>query len=507
MMKTQAFVLSVLLLAALVFVGLPAPKAYAAALIIVNTTADELNSDGDCSLREAIQAANTNARVDACTAGSGDDTIVFDPNLGAATITLTMGTLPAIVSGGGRLIIHGGGVITISGANTYRVLVVNSGADLTLQNLTIANGRTGADFGGGVANAGRLTITNSTFSGNSAFFGGGVLNSGTLTITGSTFSGNSATGVYGGGGVYNAGSLTITNSTFSGNSATNSGGGVYNAGSLTITNSTFSGNSATDSGGGVYNANTLTITNSTFSDNSATGSGSRGGGVFNASGSMLTITNSTFSGNGAFFGGGVYNSGSLTITNSTFSGNIASSFLLLIGSGGGIYHAGGTLTITNSTFSGNSASISGGGIYVNSGAATLKNTIVANSINGDCVGSLSGANLNNLIEDSANACGLTDGSNGNIIGQDPNLGTLIGSPAYFPLLPVSPAIDAGTNDGCPSDSQNGVARPQDGNGDGTATCDIGAFEQLPPARYVVNTPNDNTTAGDNLCTLREAILA
>ncbi len=82
-MKTQAFVLSVLLLAALVFVGLPAPKAYAAALIIVNTTADELNSDGDCSLREAIQAANTNARVDACTAGSGDDTIVFDPNLGA----------------------------------------------------------------------------------------------------------------------------------------------------------------------------------------------------------------------------------------------------------------------------------------------------------------------------------------------------------------------------------------------------------------------------------------
>ncbi|WP_298981118.1 CSLREA domain-containing protein, partial [uncultured Caldilinea sp.] len=91
MMKTQAFVLSVLLLAALVFVGLPAPKAYAAALIIVNTTADELNSDGDCSLREAIQAANTNARVDACTAGSGDDTIVFDPNLGAATITLTMG--------------------------------------------------------------------------------------------------------------------------------------------------------------------------------------------------------------------------------------------------------------------------------------------------------------------------------------------------------------------------------------------------------------------------------
>ena len=42
-----------------------------AATITVNTTDDELNSDGDCSLREAIQAANTNTGVDACTVSSG----------------------------------------------------------------------------------------------------------------------------------------------------------------------------------------------------------------------------------------------------------------------------------------------------------------------------------------------------------------------------------------------------------------------------------------------------
>ncbi|HTP07954.1 MAG TPA: CSLREA domain-containing protein, partial [Anaerolineae bacterium] len=76
-------------------VGLPSPVAMAnpigstdssaarsvllapTASIVVNTTADELTTDGNCSLREAIMAANTNAAVDACTAGSGADTIVL----------------------------------------------------------------------------------------------------------------------------------------------------------------------------------------------------------------------------------------------------------------------------------------------------------------------------------------------------------------------------------------------------------------------------------------------
>ena len=49
----------------------PAAEATPGATIIVDTIDDELNADGDCSLREAIQAANTDATVDACTAGSG----------------------------------------------------------------------------------------------------------------------------------------------------------------------------------------------------------------------------------------------------------------------------------------------------------------------------------------------------------------------------------------------------------------------------------------------------
>ena len=60
-----------------------------ATTINVTTTADELNADGDCSLREAVQAANANAASDACPAGQGDptvDTIVVP----AGTYTLTL---------------------------------------------------------------------------------------------------------------------------------------------------------------------------------------------------------------------------------------------------------------------------------------------------------------------------------------------------------------------------------------------------------------------------------
>src|SRR5437899_746823 len=62
-------------LAALALGCFASPAAYAAT-ILVTTTADELNADGDCSLRDAIQAANTDAAVDTCPAGSGADTIV-----------------------------------------------------------------------------------------------------------------------------------------------------------------------------------------------------------------------------------------------------------------------------------------------------------------------------------------------------------------------------------------------------------------------------------------------
>ena len=94
-------------------------------------------------------------------------------------------------------IVGTGQSVTLSGNPTNRVFNVSSGVTLALTNLTIANGN--AAFGAGVDNAGTLTVTNSTFSGNSApgGDGGGIFNNGTVTVTNSTFSGNSAYGVGG----------------------------------------------------------------------------------------------------------------------------------------------------------------------------------------------------------------------------------------------------------------------------------------------------------------------
>jgi CSLREA domain-containing protein len=225
-------------------VGVPA--AYAA-IITVNTTADELNSDGDCSLREAIQAANTNLPVDACPAGTpGLDVVMFSVT---GTITLTSGQLTIT----DHLTIDGPGPgaanMTISGNNASRVLQVAGGTTLDLKDVTVADGA-GVGTGAGIFNAG-----------------------GTLTVTDTTFSGNAAGAVGSGGGAIFSfdGTLTVTNSTFSGNSAS-AGGAIFTdgTGSLTVTNSTFSGNSA-DIGGGIFNGGFGTTLRNTIVANSPSG--------------------------------------------------------------------------------------------------------------------------------------------------------------------------------------------------------------------------------------------
>ena len=142
---------------------------------------------------------------------------------------------------------------------------------------------------GGVAT---VHVIHSTISGNSSASGAGVsiagpyfygLRGAAMTITDSSISGNVATSA--GGGIFSRGRLTVTNSTISANSATGNessgGGAILNAGPLTITNSTISGNSAAQGGGiktspgFVFSPGFVMITNSTISDNSA----GAGGGI------------------------------------------------------------------------------------------------------------------------------------------------------------------------------------------------------------------------------------
>jgi virulence-associated protein VapD len=132
---------------------------------------------------------------------------------------------------------------------------------------------------------------------------------------------------YDGGGMANiSSSPTITNTTFSYNTASISGGGMANdySSSPTITNTTFLHNTANFGGGMENTSSSPTITNTTFSYNTA----NFGGGMENFSSSSPTITNTTFSYNTAGDdGGGMYNdnSSSPTITNTIFWENLKGS--------------------------------------------------------------------------------------------------------------------------------------------------------------------------------------
>ncbi|HEV3203504.1 MAG TPA: hypothetical protein VGY77_03935, partial [Gemmataceae bacterium] len=225
----------------------------------------------------------------------------------------------------------------------YRIFTVNS-VVVTISGLTISNGNALTGEGGGIYNAGTLTLTDSTLSGNDAYRGGGIYNSaGTLFVSRSTLSGNSA-GTGFGGGIYNyGGTLTVWASALNGNGAfgESSGAGIYNTqdGSVTVIDSTLSHNLAETGGGITNNVGTLTVIGSTLSSNT-------GGGIYNYAGTV-TVTGSTLNGNSLRYGGGggIANAGTLTVTGTTLNGNSALH-------GGGIANYA-TLIVTNSTLSGN----------------------------------------------------------------------------------------------------------------------------------------------------------
>jgi len=180
-------------------------------------------------------------------------------NCGPDPVTITLTSAQAITA---DTIIDGGGRITLSGGGAVRIFTVDASAALEVRNLTIADQR--ADEGGGIVNNGALSVTNSTFSGNSADHGGGA--------------------------IHNNGALSVTNSTFSGNSADHGGAAIYNNGTLSVTNSTFSGNSTVQGDGTIYNSGTARLTNCTLSENGGAVSNVPICGMFGCRGS-ITLTN------------------------------------------------------------------------------------------------------------------------------------------------------------------------------------------------------------------------
>jgi predicted outer membrane repeat protein len=198
-------------------------------------------------------------------------------------------TLTGTINVNGSLTIHGNGH-TIDAAGN-QAFYVDSGESLAMDNVTVTNGYTTGE-GGAISSAyGTVTVSNSTFSGNSAGYDGGAISSayGTVTVSNSTFSGNSAG--YNGGAIANwYTTLAVTSSTFSGNTAGGAAGAIYNFGSTaTISHSTFSGNTA-NGAGAIYNNDTLIIDGcSVLRGNTAS---AIAGGIYNSYNGTVDITGS-----------------------------------------------------------------------------------------------------------------------------------------------------------------------------------------------------------------------
>ena len=296
----------------------------------------------------------------------------------------------------------------------------------------------------------------------------------------------------------NNSSPTITNCVFQDNEAVDTngryneeqGGAIYcGGGSASISNCTFIGNEATVYGGAIScrNGSSASITNCTFSSNMS----HNDGGAIDCDYSNVRIVNCTFSGNRASRGGAILcgDSSSPTISNCIFSGNIAGDW----GGGGAIFCWNGSPTVTNCTFSGNSANDGGGAISCwSSSNPTLNNCILWN--NSAAAGgsqihiyhSTSSCTLNYCCVDNAGygfASGVShttiDDSN-NCIFVDPQF--VDAANGDYHLKDTSPCIDRGNNSLVPSgvtSDLDGNPRIVDGDSDGSAVVDIGAYEYQP----------------------------
>ena len=365
-----------------------------------------MTDDGDCTLAEAIEAANTNLTVDACPAGSviGTDTLTLDPG----TFTLTQASsssfgLPMISS---QITIAGQGpsfadsIIQRGPASStnFGIFQIGSGGNLTLTNIRISE----AADQPAISNAGTLVLDSVQVYQN---YGGGIYNDtgGILTITDSSIIENSRTGP--GGGICNFGTTTITNTeiavnTSAGNSSSGIGGGLYSGQStqVTITDSVFLGNYANHGGGGIYfyqglSSGSLNIDNTVIHGNhtnSTINPPSKGGGLrvqYPAAANIsfsnsVVINDTTFSENTANLGGGVYGYG--VFTRVSFKSNLANQPSGL-GKGGAFYIHGPSsnfvmASFVNSTFFDNHSTGLGGAIYQQQGRGVTNHVTIANNV-------------------------------------------------------------------------------------------------------------------------------
>lgn len=399
-LQTKRFLSHSLILLALLVAFLPQGAALAGTTIQVTTTADELNNDGDCSLREAIQAANSNLPVDACPAGT---------SASADEIRLPQGTFQLSIAGADEDANQSGDLDI-----TESVDLVGAGADATILDANSID-RVLQVSGPITVNFLRLSIT------------GGVAPSG-------------ASESRGGGLLVQGSSVVLSQVVVHNNQASTSGGGIDNfGGRVTLSYSILRQNQALR-GGGIFNGNSLVIENSLVINNTA-----------------------------SLNGGGVDNFGAGTLENATFTGNSAGNDPDTGDSLGSAVFSDGNISMVNVTLSGNN-----GAAFNNAGEGRLANVIMAANGPANCIGPIISEGSNLEDKDTCGFDPVTD-----LVNSDPLLDELAQNGGFtqtFALLAGSPAIDRGNPDRCPATDQRGAFRPADGDLNGSAVCDIGAFE-------------------------------
>jgi len=388
--------------------------------------------DSDCSLREAIFYANIVAGPDEVVITPKGTFLLTIPDSGSgiqdgdlditSEMTITgKGPSATVIDASGL----GDGVLSINVTDpTYNLV--------TLQGLTITGGS--SESGAGITvDAGNLTLSNVTVSGNQASTScGGIIvpkESELIIEEGSVISDNEAA-EYGGGICHFGGSypLTITDSTISDNQASQEGGGIYTSGSssepavVTITRSTISGNSAEDGGGIWASSSTLSLTASTIAGNSAS---SQGAGIYGYR-MDASIVSSTLSRNSGM-GLALSYLSNVELSNSTVFNN--EGWGMAVDSNCSL-----TLESVTAGMDRNSYPV----IFASS-PVSLRNSIITG---GSCIGTVSSSGGN--LESPGDTCGLAGTEQRSV--ADPMLSQLgdFGGPTQTVMpLPGSPAIDNG----------------------------------------------------------------
>jgi CSLREA domain-containing protein len=467
--------------AVLAAVALWAPAAHGT-VIPVTATADNIDDDQLCTLREAISAAASNIPFNPtggndCPAGDAGslDTVdlaaanyvMDDGGFGDFNVTAT----PA--SGPVELVGDGSSQTTVFGAED-RVFQFAGSGSAALRDMRVTQGELISESGAGVASAvANLTLDGLLVDGNSisataSAGGGGVdISSGTATLTDTVIAANAIEGSAGAAGLVNGGGLRV------GSTA------VVTVSRSEISDNTVSGGSVkTVRGAGIATVDStqdLSISNTLIEGNQSTGTlATEGGGIF-------------WDDDGA--------DNDLRIQNATFSGNAADS-------GGGAQFQNGDVTLAFVTFGPNTAA-SGNGIRNDALAADLEMRGTALDSGGeDCFGA-DPVSLGGNVEREADDCGFNQTSD--VIATDPVFFALAdnGGPTRTHSLEfdfrntVPPAICLGSDGSALTRDQRNAFRPGAGASP-NPNCDAGAHESNfcnTETVTLVGTEGDDTIAG------------